>query len=127
DQSEEFDSLFDSGLDEHSYKAPPPLSDTDLAIFDPPHIIGFLVFNANLTLIILLNLPDQPYGSPSHAELLSVPLTGPNGTESAGDVSYVCQANEELNAAQERERKGEYSAAVQRYRAAVDIFMKGVQ
>ncbi len=35
DQSEEFDSLFDSGLDEHSYKAPPPLSDTDLAIFDP--------------------------------------------------------------------------------------------
>ncbi len=35
DQSEEFDSLFDSGLDEHSYKAPPLLSDTDLAVFDP--------------------------------------------------------------------------------------------
>lgn len=37
------------------------------------------------------------------------------------------QANEELNAAQEREREGDYSAAVQRYRMAVDIFMKGVQ
>ncbi|XP_050969552.1 sorting nexin-15 isoform X2 [Labeo rohita] len=109
DQSEEIDSLFDSGLDEHSYKAPPLLSDTDLAIFDP------------------CAKEDQPYGSPSHAELLSVPLTSANGTEFAGDVSYVRQANEELNAAQERERKGEYSAAVQRYRAAVDIFMKGVQ
>lgn len=35
DQLEEFDSLFDSGLEEHSDKAPPLLSDTDLAIFDP--------------------------------------------------------------------------------------------
>ncbi|CAM4515932.1 unnamed protein product [Leuciscus chuanchicus] len=35
DQLEEFDSLFDSGLEEHLEKAPPPLSDTDLAIFDP--------------------------------------------------------------------------------------------
>ncbi|XP_043099346.1 sorting nexin-15 [Puntigrus tetrazona] len=109
DQSEELDSLFDLGLDEHSYKAPPPLSDTDLAIFDP------------------CAKEDQPYGSPSHAELLSVPLTVPEGTDSAGDVSYVYQANEELNEAQEKERNGEYSSAVQRYRTAVDIFMKGVQ
>uniref|UniRef100_A0A8C1U063 Sorting nexin-15-like n=1 Tax=Cyprinus carpio TaxID=7962 RepID=A0A8C1U063_CYPCA len=109
DQSEEFDSLFDSGLDEHSYKAPPPLSDTDLAVFDP------------------CAKEDQPYGSPSHAELLSVPLTIPDGTESAGDVSYVYQASEELKAALEKERDGEYSAAVQQYRMAVDIFMKGVQ
>lgn len=110
DQSEEFDSLFDSGLDEHSYKAPPLLSDTDLAVFDP------------------CAKEDQPYGSPSHAaELLSVPLTIPDETESAGDVNYVYQANEELKAAQEKERNGEYSAAVQRYRTAVDTFMKGVQ
>ncbi|XP_026122557.1 sorting nexin-15-like [Carassius auratus] len=109
DQSEEFDSLFDSGLEEHSHKAPPPLSDTDLAIFDP------------------CAKEDQPYGSPSHAELLSVPLTVPDGTESAGDVSYVYQANEVLKAAQEKDRNGEYSVAVQRYRTAVDIFMKGVQ
>ncbi|XP_059363607.1 sorting nexin-15-like [Carassius carassius] len=109
DQSEEFDSLFDLGLDEHSDKAPPPLSDTDLAIFDP------------------CAKEDQPYGSPSHAELLSVPLTAPDGTESAEDVSYMYQANEELNAAKEREQEGEYSTAVQRYRTAVDIFMKGVQ
>ncbi|XP_056115301.1 sorting nexin-15 isoform X1 [Rhinichthys klamathensis goyatoka] len=109
DQLEEFDSLFDSGLEEHLEKAPPPLSDTDLAIFDP------------------CAKEDQPYGSPSHAQLLSVPLTGPNGTESGGDVNYVHQANEELNAAQEREREGDYSGAVKRYRMAVDIFMKGVQ
>lgn len=42
-------------------------------------------------------------------------------------MNYVHQANEELNAAQEREREGDYSAAVKRYRMAVDIFMKGVQ
>ncbi len=80
------------------------------------------------SLITFPNLPDQPYGSPSHAaELLSVPLTIPDETESAGDVNYVYQANEELKAAQEKERNGEYSAAVQRYRTAVDTFMKGVQ
>lgn len=39
----------------------------------------------------------------------------------------MSQANEELNAAQEREKEADYSAAVQRYRAAVDILMKGVQ
>ncbi len=80
------------------------------------------------SLITLPNHPDQPYGSPSHAELLSIPLTIPDGTESAGDeLNYVYQANEEVKAAQEKERNGEYSAAVQRYRTAVDIFMKGVQ
>lgn len=87
----------------------------------------FFLLNANLTLTILFNASDQPYGSPSHAQLLSVPLTGPNGTESGGDESYVHQANEELNAAQDREREGDYSGAVKRYRMAVDIFMKGVQ
>lgn len=109
DQLEEFDALFDSGLEDYSFKAPPLLSDTDLAIFDP------------------CVKEDQPYGSPSHAELLSAPLCGSNGTDFAVDVSYVYQANEELNAAQEQEREGNYSTAVQRYRAAVDIFMKGVQ
>ncbi|TRY55517.1 hypothetical protein DNTS_014033 [Danionella cerebrum] len=105
DQSEEFDSLFDSGLEEYSYKAPPPLSDSDLAIFDP------------------CVKEDPLFGSPSHATL----LVAPDDSESAGDVSYVHQANEELTAAQQLEREAQYGAAVQRYRAAVDIFMKGVQ
>lgn len=35
DESEEFDLLFDSGLDEPTDKSLPVLSDTDLAIFDP--------------------------------------------------------------------------------------------
>lgn len=35
DELEEFDSLFDSGLEEHTDKSLPLLSDTDLAIFDP--------------------------------------------------------------------------------------------
>ncbi|XP_057201523.1 sorting nexin-15 [Triplophysa rosa] len=109
DESEEFDLLFDSGLDEPTDKSLPVLSDTDLAIFDP------------------CTKEEQQYGSPSHAELLSVPLTGTNGAEPDRDGSYVSQANEELNAAQEREKEADYSAAVQRYRAAVDILMKGVQ
>lgn len=109
DESEEFDLLFDSGLDEPTDKSLPVLSDTDLAIFDP------------------CAKKEQQYGSPSHAELLSVPLTGTNGAEPDRDGNYVSQANEELNAAQEREKEADYSAAVQRYRAAVDILMKGVQ
>lgn len=35
DEAEEFDLLFDSGLDEPREKSVPVLSDTDLAIFDP--------------------------------------------------------------------------------------------
>ncbi|XP_055053587.1 sorting nexin-15 [Misgurnus anguillicaudatus] len=107
DDLEEFDSLFDSGLEEHTDKSLPLLSDTDLAIFDP------------------CAKEEQQYGSPRHAELLSVPLTGANGSDR--DACYVSQATEELNAAQERERAADYSAAVQRYRTAVDILMKGVQ
>ncbi|XP_051984546.1 sorting nexin-15-like [Xyrauchen texanus] len=92
DQSEEFDLLFDSELEEHADKAPPSLSDTDLAIFDP------------------CAKEEQPHGSPSHAELLSVPLTTP---------TLLNGANVELNVAQEREREADFSAAV-------DILMKGV-
>lgn len=77
--------------------------------------------------ILTFYLSEQQYGSPSHVELLSVPLTGTNGAEPDRDGSYVSHANEELNAAQEREKEADYSAAVQRYRAAVDILMKGVQ
>lgn len=109
DDLEDFDSLFDSGLEEHTDKSLPLLSDTDLAIFDP------------------CAKEEQQYGSPRHAELLSVPLTSANGSEPDRDACYVSQATEELNAAQERERAADYSAAVQRYRTAVDILMKGVQ
>lgn len=106
DQSEEFDALFDCILEEPVDRAPPPLSVQDLAIFDP------------------CAKEDQSCGSPDHSELLSLKLTNP---DAAGCEGYVDQAAKELNTAQEREKEGEYSAAILNYRAAVDILMKGVQ
>uniref|UniRef100_W5KV23 Sorting nexin 15 n=1 Tax=Astyanax mexicanus TaxID=7994 RepID=W5KV23_ASTMX len=106
DQSEEFDALFDCSLEEPVDRAPPPLSVEDLAIFDP------------------CAKEDQSCGSPDHSELLSLKVTNPDAAECEG---YIAQAAKELNTAQEKEKEGEYSAAILNYRAAVDILMKGVQ
>ncbi|XP_064185169.1 sorting nexin-15 isoform X1 [Anguilla rostrata] len=107
---EEFDSLFDSVGEELQVEGPPPLSDTDLAIFDP------------------CAKEDQPNASHDHSELLSLPLAGPNGTSgSVGEAGYLTQAANELNAAMEKEKEGEYSAAILIYKTAVDILIKGAQ
>ncbi|XP_076828767.1 sorting nexin-15 [Brachyhypopomus gauderio] len=108
-QSEEFDLLFDSILEEHLDEAPPPLSDKELAMFDP------------------CAKEDQPCGSPDHSELLSLELTNQDGTGCEEEAGYVAQATSELHVALEKEKEGEYSAAISRYRAAVDILMKGVK
>ncbi|KAI4879359.1 hypothetical protein NFI96_019441 [Prochilodus magdalenae] len=109
DQSEEFDSLFDCVLEEPVDRAAPPLSVEDLAIFDP------------------CAKEDDSCGSPDHSELLSLKLTKSDGAGRSEDESYMAQATKELNAAQEREKEGEYSGAILKYRSAVDILMKGVQ
>ncbi|XP_072543751.1 sorting nexin-15 isoform X2 [Salminus brasiliensis] len=109
DQSEEFDALFDGVLEEPVDRAPPPLSLEDLAIFDP------------------CAKEDQSCGPPDLSELLSLKVTHPDASGCEGDDGYVSQAAMELTAAQEREKEGEYSAAILNYRTAVDILMKGVQ
>ncbi|KAK1797102.1 hypothetical protein P4O66_008497 [Electrophorus voltai] len=108
-QSEEFDSLFDCILEEHADVVLPPLSGKDLAMFDP------------------CAKEDQPCGSPDHSELLSLALTNPDGPGCEGEVGYMAQATSELHVALEREKEGEYSAAISRYRTAVDILMNGVK
>ncbi|KAM3857587.1 sorting nexin-15 [Diretmus argenteus] len=106
---EEFDSLFDSMAEEQAppprEEGPPPLSDNDLAIFDP------------------CSKQEQSSFSSDHSELFSVPLTNPDGVE----AGYLSQAANELMAAMEREKEGEFSSAILGYRTAVDILITGVQ
>lgn len=42
-------------------------------------------------------------------------------------MGYLNQAATELTAAMEREKEGEFSCAIRRYRTAVDILITGVQ
>ncbi|MCI4377378.1 hypothetical protein PGIGA_G00202820 [Pangasianodon gigas] len=109
DQSEEFDSLFDCVLEEHVDGAQPLLSDNDLAIFDP------------------CAKEDQGCGSPDHSELLSLKLTTQDSPVCGEEADYVIQATSEMTAAQESEKEGDHSTAIIRYRAAVEILMKGVR
>lgn len=109
ESQEEFDSLFDSVAEEHvpspKEEGPPPLTDNDLAVFDPCY------------------KQDKSNSSCDHSELFSLPPTSLDG----GDVGYLNQAATELTAAMEREKEGEFSSAIRGYRTAVDILITGVQ
>ncbi|XP_066537832.1 sorting nexin-15 [Hoplias malabaricus] len=109
DQSEEFDLLFDCASEDPVDSTLPPLSVKDLAIFDP------------------CAKEDESCESPAHSELLSLKLTNSDCAKCGEDDGYVAWATKELSAAHERENEGEYSAAILKYRSAVDILMKGVQ
>ncbi|XP_030578549.1 sorting nexin-15 [Archocentrus centrarchus] len=105
---EEFDSLFDSvaeGLPSPKEEVPPPLSDTDLAVFDPCY------------------KQDRSSSSTGHLELFSLPTNSLDGE----DGGYLNQAAKELTAAMEQEKEGEISSAICGYRMAVDILITGVQ
>ncbi|CAB1345616.1 unnamed protein product, partial [Coregonus sp. 'balchen'] len=104
---EEFDLLFDSVMREEPTEEvpPPPLSDNDLAIFDP------------------CAKEDQPSASHNQSELLSLPLTNPD----AGEAGYLRQAANELTAAMASEKEGKYSTAIQKYKTAVDLLITGVK
>ncbi|XP_070786115.1 sorting nexin-15 [Enoplosus armatus] len=109
ESQEEFDSLFDSVAEEQvpspKEEGPPPLSDNDLAVFDPCY------------------KQDGSNSSSDHSELFSLPPSSLDG----GDAGYLNQAATELAAAMEREKEGEFSSAIRGYRTAVDILITGVQ
>ncbi|XP_038587178.1 sorting nexin-15 isoform X1 [Micropterus salmoides] len=109
ESQEEFDSLFDSVTEEQvpspKEEGPPPLSDNDLAVFDPCY------------------KEDGSNPSSDYSELFSVPPTSLDG----GNAEYLNQAATELTAAMEREKEGEFSSAIHGYRTAVDILITGVQ
>uniref|UniRef100_A0A8D3C1Q1 Sorting nexin 15 n=1 Tax=Scophthalmus maximus TaxID=52904 RepID=A0A8D3C1Q1_SCOMX len=109
DSQEEFDSLFDSAAEDQvpspKEEDPPPLSDNDLAVFDPCY------------------KQDRSSSTSDHSELFWLPPTSLND----GDVDYLNQAATELTAAMEREKEGEFSSAIHGYRTAVDILITGVQ
>ncbi|MBN3309433.1 SNX15 protein, partial [Amia calva] len=102
DQSqEEFDLLFDSIGVEPAEDAPPPqcpLSDTDLALFDPC--------------------------AKQASSLLGLEGTGSGGGAGGG---YLAQAVAEIRLAVEREGAGQYTTAIQSYQAGVDILLRGAQ
>lgn len=106
---EEFDSLFDSVAEEQvpspKTEGPPPLSDNDMAAFDPCY------------------KEEASNSSSDHSELLSLPVAGVDGVEGG----YLSQAANELTAAMEWEKEGEFSSAIRGYRTAVDILITGVQ
>ncbi|CAJ1086389.1 sorting nexin-15 [Xyrichtys novacula] len=106
---EEFDSLFDSVVEEQvqspKEEVPPPLSDNDLAVFDPCYKQG------------------ESRSPCDYSELFSLPPTSLDG----GDVGYLNQAAKELTVAMEQEEKGELSSAIRGYRTAVDILITGVK
>ncbi|XP_018546606.1 sorting nexin-15 [Lates calcarifer] len=109
ESQEEFDLLFDSVVEEQvpspKEEGPPPLSDNDLAVFDPCY------------------KQDRSGSSSDHSELFSLPPTSQDGA----DMGYLNQAATELTAAMEREKEGEFSSAIRGYRTAVDILITGVQ
>ncbi|XP_048885429.1 sorting nexin-15 isoform X1 [Brienomyrus brachyistius] len=110
ESQDEFDLLFDSVAEGLPDEQPPPLSDSDLAIFDP------------------CAKEDQPDAPHDHSELMSLLLADPHSPVGpSGEAGYLAQAANELNAAVEEEKGGEYSGAILRYKAAVDILIKGVQ
>ncbi|MEQ2248833.1 hypothetical protein ILYODFUR_023066 [Ilyodon furcidens] len=106
---EEFDLLFDSVVEEQvlspKEEGPPPLSENDLAVFDPCY------------------KQERSDSSSDHSELFSLPPASLIG----GDAGYLNQAAKELTAAMEREKEGEFSSAIRGYRTAVDILITGVQ
>lgn len=106
---EEFDSLFDSMAGDQvsspKKEGPPLLSDNDLAAFDPCH------------------KEESSKASTDHSELFSLPINGLDGVEGG----YLTQAANELTAAIEREKEGDFSSAIRGYRMAVDILITGVQ
>ncbi|XP_030194039.1 sorting nexin-15 [Gadus morhua] len=109
ESQDEFDSLFDPAGEEQApppkEEAPPPLSDNDLAIFDP-----------------CCKHEPAPYSSSSDlSDLLPLPLTNQDG----GEAGYLSRAASELTAAMKREKEGEFSAAILAYRTAVDLLLTG--
>lgn len=106
---EEFDSLFDSTVEEPvpapKVEGPPPLSENDLAVFDPCY------------------QQERSDSSTDHSELFSLPPASLSG----GDVGYLNQAGKELTAAMQSEKEGEFASAIRGYRTAVDILITGVQ
>uniref|UniRef100_A0A665TTK6 Sorting nexin-15 n=1 Tax=Echeneis naucrates TaxID=173247 RepID=A0A665TTK6_ECHNA len=109
ESQEEFDSLFYSMAEEQvpspKEEGPPPLSQNDLAVFDPCYT------------------QDRSSSSSDHSELFSLPPASLEG----GDVDYLNQAATELTAAMKSEKEGEFSSAILKYRAAVDVLITGVQ
>ncbi|XP_033839494.1 sorting nexin-15 [Periophthalmus magnuspinnatus] len=107
ESQEELNSLFDSLVEDqipHTDDAPPPLSDDDLIAFDPYYI------------------PGGSDHCGDHSELFSLPSDSMNpGT------AYLTSASSELTVAMEKEKEGELSAAIVKYRTAVDILITGVQ
>ncbi|KAK7909548.1 hypothetical protein WMY93_014232 [Mugilogobius chulae] len=103
ESQEELNSLFDSVVEDES--APPALSDTDLAVFDPYCKQG------------------ECERCSDHSELFSLPWDGQQHTGAA----YLTSASGELNEAVQKEKEGDFNAAIVKYRTAVQILITGVQ
>lgn len=109
ESQEELDSLFDSVMEEHmpspKTEGPPPLTDNDLAVFDPCY------------------KQDRSHSCTDHSELFSLPTD----CMKTGGAAYLTTATTLLTSAVNKEKEGEFHAAIVSYRTAVDLLIKGVQ
>lgn len=107
---ESFDSLFDSVVEEHIFpqkQGPAHLSDHDFAVFDPCY---------KQDRSVSVSCCDN-------SELFTLPADNMND----GGAGYLTAATTELTAAMAKEKEGEFSAAIVKYRTAVDILITGVK
>lgn len=110
DLQEELNSLFDSVVEDQTphteEDVQPPLSQNDMATFDPYSKQG-----------------DCDECS-DHSELFSLVC---DSAPTAGAAAYLPAASAELSVALQKEREGAINSAILSYRSAVDILITGVQ
>ncbi|XP_054609332.1 sorting nexin-15 isoform X1 [Dunckerocampus dactyliophorus] len=130
-----FDSVADKGASSPKGEAPPPLSDRDLAVFDPCYKPDAARHSGGSPMQPTTTASENPRGNPAwtlttygsgpfgdHSKLLSLPASSLEK-----EAAYLNRASAELSSAMEREKDGDVSAAICSYRTAVDILITGVQ
>lgn len=107
---DELNSLFESAVEDLSpVDVSASLTETDLASFDPYFKQGHS-------------------DGCSDSELLSLPTGGADPLSlPTGGADYLPAASSEITAALQKEREGDYGAAIIKYRTAVDLLITGVQ
>uniref|UniRef100_A0AAY4BU85 PX domain-containing protein n=1 Tax=Denticeps clupeoides TaxID=299321 RepID=A0AAY4BU85_9TELE len=93
-----------------------------LSICTPFFICALIQFSRQMS----LSITEHPDCIQKNSELLSLAVTN-ESSDAGGEAAYLTQVTNELNAAMEKEKAGDYSAAILQYRTAVDILIRGVQ
>ncbi|XP_069501186.1 sorting nexin-15 isoform X2 [Ambystoma mexicanum] len=136
DASDDLDLLFDCGVDEPVSPTHCPLSDNELALFDPCYKDESVVLGSfhEEDLASLVVNPEPPDGSQFEKtgqkslwdqQLNSASDPPEPGLQGKGE--YLIQATQQIKLALEKEGVEDFAGAIQSYRDGVDLLLKGVQ